>query len=239
MRGNFDMSSAGKPKEKSDATRNFHIGFEEGAGPIPGVTQLLNPQLMEDRANAAKARPQSAASVAAAPLETPKEITIDLGEDYSKPLEAVTSPNIIQRPVGKSLADFKVQYELHFESERGAYRFTRMRGHTRESFALWQQKFFFQMKLDLQALGVKNLFQEYTKNTDTFQADAFGLDDASHVQIVRIEGSPQKIFVLLSNQSLVKDEAVVRDLLLGKGVSPAGDGSGDDDEGDFKIELAS
>jgi hypothetical protein len=285
MRGNFDMSNDGKPKEDAKSVE-FSIGMENGDfDGIPGVTQLLNPKIMMEKAAAKAARDKASATppqgpatksslerneplptpikasspqpapkatvaakpVAAKPVAAKEDegIAIDFGSDDS------TDPGVVHtsaQPTSRSsvtdsgssatsLAEMGVQFELQFESERGTYRYRRMRPHGKKSFALWQEKFFYQMKIDLKALEVEGPFQEFAKATHPFHEDAFGLTDASFVQVVRVSGDTQKLYVLISEKSLVQDTQKICDFLSGKGISPAGDSSGDDDE--FKIELAS
>ena len=127
-----------------------------------------------------------------------------------------------------------VHFELHFEKRGGDFRYARMKPHARASFELWQQKFFYEMKLDVRTLEIQVSFQEFAKKQNPFQEDAFGLGDAHYVQIIRLEDQNDKIFVLLSASSLLQRQAEVRQALSGKS------NSGSSDDGDsFKIELAS
>ena len=214
---------------------------------MPGVTRLLNPKVLQEKAEALrreKARASAPSSgslppkkleavVAPAPAPIPADeggISIDLGGNDDH-----TSPDFAP----KSLADFGVQFELHFENERGTFRYKRMRGHGRPNFALWQEKFYYQMKVDLKILEITSKFQEFSKEKHPFCEDAFGLSDASYVQVVRLEDDNEKVYVLISEKSLSGQEKQVQDFLAGKGVTSGGDSSGDEDEGSFKIELVS
>jgi hypothetical protein len=263
MRGNFDMSTNPKPKDAPEPSEMFSIDFENGFDGVPGVTQLLNPKMMQEKAAAMKKAKESgggtppirslAPTPAPLPIPTPikeNEISIDLGGNHddmqivaqgSSPTPAASQTPVApsqQAPAnGNSLAALGVQFELQFEMERGVYRYRKMKGHARANLALWQEKFYFQMKIDLKTLEVQGSFQEFAKATHPFHEDAFGLTDSSHVQIVRLEGDTQKLFVLVSEKSLSTSEQKVRDLLAGK--SAGGGSASGNDENSFKIELAS
>jgi hypothetical protein len=199
---------------------------------MPGITQLLNPKAMKtfDPANT---------STPATKAQEQREISVTFDEDDAPPLVTKTSTAQLTSSAlnavpqnSTPLAALGVQYELHFESQHGNFRYTRMKPHAKASFELWQQKFFFQMKIDLKALEIQVSFQEFSKKQSPFHEDAFGLVDASYVQIVRLENDTQKIFVLLSTQSLLLKQDEVRAALAGKSF----DKDGSDD---LKIELAS
>jgi hypothetical protein len=214
--------------KKLDHTRHsevFSIDFEDDAAIIPGVTQLLNPKAMKE-ASEKKSRPPLPNINPPQKLEP---LVVPVIEVAIATVVAITS-------AAKSLAECGVQFELQFEMERGVYRYTRMKAHSRESFALWQQKFYFQMKLNLQVLEVTGHFQEFEKEKNQFHADAFGLEDATHVQVVRFEQDAHKVIVLFSEKSLVNSEKMVREFLDTKNSSGSSDSGSD---GDFKIELAS
>ena len=244
-----DLSQAPELKE-------IAIGFDDVAGgTMPGISQLLNPKAMAAKAQSQKATAASspaAASPAAAKAPsafssqtrttiTPlldNEIILNL-EDEAFPPSATAShqpPTEDRTRVISSLtplAVLGVQLELVFEKKQNQFRFARVKGHAKAGFEPWQEKFFAQMKIDLAALGIQISFQEFSKKENLFQAEAFGLTDATFVQVVRLENEGARIFVLLSSASLLLKQDEVRSQLSGKTAKK------DDDTGEFKIELAS
>lgn len=197
---------------------------KEQAPPIRPISELT--KLIQ--------RPANLAAQAAQAQRPPSELTQLINSGNQKSGKPTAQPSTLTGP--RTLTELGVQYELQFEMERGVYRYTRMKGHSRATFALWQQKFYFQMKLDLKALGLEAPFQEFQKSKDEFYSDAFGLIDANFVQIVRLETSAQKIYVFLSDQSLAPYQEILADLVQGK---KPGNGSNDSGDDEFKIELVS
>ncbi len=249
MRGYFDMGNDGNSKEGTMASGIFSISFDDESGNPPGVTQLLNPKLMaakeaarkaKEAANAPKVETKVASPEPSFEIEINNEPTPNISSPTPAPTAAkATAPASSAAGTNQSLKDLGVHFELQFESERGSYRYTRVKPHGKSGFEMWQEKFFYQMKLDLRTLEVQGTFQEFAKGKHTFQEDAFALTDSSFVQIVRLDGDTQKIYVLLSSQSLMSKKDAVLQALSGK--TAGGAGSGDKSSGgdDFKIELAS
>ena len=203
------MANDGNSKDKTQEIELYSISFDEESGNAPGVTQLINPKLIAEKEAARRAK-EAAVSPVSANSSAPKMVS-----------------NV-------SLTSLGVFYELQFEIEHGSFKYARMKPHGKARFEMWQERFYFQMKLDLKALEVQSNFQEFSKGKDSFQEDAFALTDASFVQIIRVDGDSQKIYVLLSSQSLGSKKEAVLQALSGK---TSGAGSAGDDE--FKIEMAS
>ena len=235
--------------------KSISIGFDdESGGTVPGVSQLLNPKAMAAKAQAAKIPNQFSASSSQTkttinPLVFDHEIELHLEEEAFPPSatashqppaaqpalrDAVDEPERTRMIVSQSkLAKLGVQLELVFEKKKNQFRFTRVKGHSKTAFEPWQEKFFSQMKVDLAALGIQISFQEFSKKQHLFQAEAFGMTDFAFVQIVRLENDSDRIFVLLSETSLLMKQDEVRAELSGKTIENS------DDTGEFKIELAS
>ena len=231
------MGNDTKTKDGTQTTGLFSITFDEDAGNAPGVTQLLNPKLIAQKEAARKAK--EAAQAPSTPSQRVPEAVeqvIEIQFD-SKPEPTRVQPPTPRPSVGEmqSLTQMGVHFELQFENERGSYRYARMKPHGKERFEMWQEKFYYQMKLDLRTLEIQGTFQEFAKGKNTFQEDAFALTDSTFAQIVRLEGDAQKIYVLLSNQSLLSKKDAVVQALQNKSSGSAGSSSDDD----FKIELAS
>jgi hypothetical protein len=246
------MANDSNPKDQTKQSTVFSISFEDDFEGMPGVTALLNPKSMQEKAalaqknnppprmplpnEAKKAPPSSSFSSTKTAIVNP-EATRFVEKEILIPLEE--NEPIVSSLTVNTLSDFGVQFELHFQMERGVFRYTRMKGHARGSLSLWQEKFYFQMKLDLQALGVKEKFQEFAKGKDLFQEDVFGLmGTAAFAQVVRLgESNSQTCVVLISEKSLDGCQQKVQELLVNSLGKISGTPSGGDDE--FKIELAS
>jgi hypothetical protein len=237
------MANDSNPKDQTKQNPIFSISFEDDFEGMPGVTALLNPKSMQEKAeHAQKNNPPSRLPLPNSAKGTPSpSLLAPTATAIAKPeiTRVAEKEPIVSSLTVSTLTDFGVQFELHFQLERGVFRYARTKGHARGSLSLWQEKFYFQMKLDLQALGVKEKFQEFAKGKDFFQEDVFGLMGlAAFAQVVRLdENNSQTCIVLISEKSLEPCQQKVRELLLhsmGKGSRSSGGG---DDE--FKIELAS
>jgi hypothetical protein len=209
------MSSNGKPKETTQI--NFTISFDEDS-PLPGVTQLLNPAAMKERALRTPQKMSTPPSMKSAPLPEKVEAT---------PIHTAKA-----LATTKTLVDLKVQFELRFEMKNGLYQYSKMKAHSKANLSLWQENFYYQMKINLKTFDIQKTFEEFEKGKHHFQEDAFGLSQCSHVQVVRLASQSDKLFVLLSEQSLTKFEPLIRELLEKNNSSSSGS-NGDD----FKIEL--
>ena len=246
------MANDPKAKDGTKVEDIFSISFEDDFEGMPGVTQLLNPKSMKEKAEKLKAektgmhKPQTAVPPKKSPLPAafrpPASATKPAEKEISISLDTNAGPQSISLAVN-TLADFGVQFELHFQMERGVFRYAHMLGHAKSNLSLWQEKFYFHMRLDLQLLGVKDKFHEFSKGKDFFQEDAFGLSGtAAFAQVVRLdENNSQTCIVLISEKSLESSQQKVRELLNQSsrktpGSSGSNSSSGDDD---FKIELAS
>ena len=219
------MSNAQK-KPEPNAEDVFSIDFDDqGKSNMPGVTQLINPEVLRRRAEAqaaaaAKTSPQRAPTTAPAPAAQAKPTVSEATSFYTAPAAAKKE---------QTLAEMGVRLELQFESKQGFFQFVKFKPHQKEPEA-WQEKFFNQMKIDLKSLQVTTIFQEFEAMRSSFHQDTFGLKNGEFVQIIRPDENSKQLYVLLSNQALFSKKIhVLEKFAVVKN---------DDSDDEFKIELA-
>lgn len=205
----------------------FSINFDEkGNSTMPGVTQLINPEVLKKRQEAAAAAAPKVQS-----KEPEKKNSSDDGIQIS--LDDGKSDSVTDSaPVhSKDSMSPSILLELQFENENGQYRFARFKAHQKNA-SIWQEHFFSQMKLDLKLLQITGDFQEFEASKHPFHQDAFGLSLGQFMQMIHAPGSNQ-IQVLFSTMSLgSKKDEVLESIRAGSKNAQA------NDRDEFKIELA-
>ena len=219
------MNDSNDPKERTRATGAIPVS--DFSVEVPGVTQLLNPQLANQRKNPSKKTESAEPSLSQAPhpgidiaLETPPAPLESTGFQKSRP--------------SHPLSQFGIHYSLKFEETNGSLRF---QGHVEtgtRSFERWRVEFFKNMKIDLRILSITVSFQEFSGDRFPFQREAFGIGPKEFVQCVRDPKDRKILYVLISSNSMLGKKNEIEEAL---GAETKSEGGGSD--GEFKIELAS
>lgn len=202
-------------KENTQMSEVFTIDLDQfGDGDIPGVTQLLNPAKMAEKAAAVKAAAEQAAKEAANPSAKAMTTKSPSGET------AIFTPLRAQ-----SLKDMFVMFDFQFTAKNGDYCFSEGVAHTEPVVLAWQTRVLTGMKLDLSQFVFSAPFQEYRFETAGILFAAFGIQPQHFMQLVQPHGD-NTIHVLVSHRS----QAAHKDAILATFAKSSSEGSG-------KIEL--
>jgi hypothetical protein len=218
------MSSSQNKKETTQVSGIFSIDFNDlGSSGVPGVTQLINPEMLRQKAAAQAKKNKTSTDSIVIPEESSKLVEIGITPAGTTPAEKLNPP---------SLQSLGILLELQFEIEKGFYRFCRFKFHGQSKAEAWQENFFNQMKIDLKTLEFIGGFEEFSARNSPFHREAFGLTENQFLQLIRIEASSKKVFALLSDKSLSLKKEVILSAL-----QENSDNSSDDSDS-LKIELA-
>jgi hypothetical protein len=215
----------GDPKKKNDETVSS-IVVDEFSSAVPGVTMLLNPQVILER-EASRVKMERSDPVAE--TFSPDSEGVVLSSEpvvESSPLPAHETP----------LARLGVLLELHFEDEGNGFRFLKVVPHAHAQTAEWQEAAYRGMKIELDVLGINISFQEFSAKKDFFHADAFCAEDDAWIQTVRSREHSTRMYVLITKRSLLLEKETIYTLLEGSGEKESGD---DSDGGGIEIDFAS
>ena len=223
MKGNFGWEIMSDPKEKKENTRSDIFSIDlDSSGVIPGVTQLINPKLLAEKAAAAErkaAQTKSSVHSTAQPVAiqaiTP-EIAVEISEQPAV-IQATPAPvqSIVQsaaQTTATSLRELGVFLELQFTHQSGQPTFSKWVGHKNSSFEPWQNEFFSKFKIAPEVLGLTENFHEFGPQ-HLWVLDAFGASEHQFVQVIQLQTEYR---VLISAHSLQAQKTVVMDLLSGK-----------------------
>ena len=207
--------------EKTKLIPTSEISVSDFSEDVPGVTQLLTPNLasLRKKENAEAIHLESPTPSGNAGASPPK---LSLPE---KRTEARTSKN------PNPLKDFGILYHLLFVEEGGALRYQGVMEIGDSPFAKWRHSFFHQMKIDLRILGISVSFQEFAADRFPLQKEAFGMDPEEFLQCVRDPVDLKKMHVFISKKSLLGKKNEIEGVLSG---APAASEPG---SGEIKIEL--
>ncbi|MBU6154579.1 MAG: hypothetical protein KGP28_09790 [Bdellovibrionales bacterium] len=210
--------------EKTSVTSNHEISVSDFSEDVPGVTQLLTPNLASLRKNAP--------STPEKPFEE-KEKTIAINLDDPSPHEQKieTSSNTNPNSQANPLATFEIEFQLIFTEEGGVLRYQSVKEIGKSAFPRWKHSFFKKMKIEVRTLGISVSFQEFAAERFPFQREAFGMAADDFVQCVRDPKDRKKIHVLFSKKSQLSKKNEIEEALAGI------PGNGFQGSGDIKIEL--
>jgi len=209
-------------KGKAPAGEVFTIDLDQQSDSyeIPGVTQLLNPEKMAERAQQAAQK-----------TEPKKEFTLEPTRTVATGMQS--PPPIIGKP-GSLLKDLGVLFDFQFALQDGTFLFQNGVAHAEAFVQGWQQEVLDGMKLDLKALLYQEPFQEFRYETYGYLYSAFAAQPQHFIQIVQT--SPEAVHVLLSKQSLAARKDTVLDSVRASSTATSSTKS-DDSEKSLKIEL--
>ncbi len=195
------MSSENK-KNNTQISEVFSIRFDDGE--VPGVTQLLNPKKMAEKAAEIEREQKSAVT-----LEKTGEVEIALTMDTP---QASPTPAPHKNSAPESLTSLGVLYEIQFYLEAGHYRFQQAVQHaTNDALASWQKALFSKMKFVPDFFEMKDSFTEFKKEAAVV-FDALGVSSECFIQCVRA-GQPPAYTVLISRQSLSSHRQILLQVL--------------------------
>jgi hypothetical protein len=215
----------GDPKKKQETTSSIVV--DEFNSAVPGVTMLLNPQVILEREASRLKLEQSGSITPEAPL----------AETFSPDREGISLTEEASPAADTPLAHLGVIVELHFEDDGSGFRFMKAVPHSIGKIEEWREEAYRGMKLELEALGIAISFQEFSAKKDFFEADAFCAPDDSWIQTVRSREHTSRMYVLITQRSLLLEKEKVYTLLEGTGEKESGDDS--DDGGGIEIDFAS
>jgi hypothetical protein len=239
------MADFKKPDPKKNQTNEIFISdFSED---VPGVTQLLSPNLASLRKKSApveeeKPAVQEKEKTVAVALENsplapePTRATMTAFRKENTTVKPSAEAKVPVSPA-RSLQDFGIEFHLVFSEENGVLRFQNAQETGGSAFPAWRKSFFKGMKIDLRILGITVSFQEFSADRFPFQKEAFGLAADEFVQCVRDPKERSRMHVLFSKKSLLAKKNEIEEALASNPGS--GNGGGREDSGEIKIELAS
>jgi hypothetical protein len=202
------------PQKKKDETSSS-IVVDDFNSSVPGVTMLLNPQVIFER-EASRAKQEQSESV----------LTVEPGVETSHPESHGISISG-DSPVGDTpLSRLGVLLELQFEDEGSGFRFVRAVPHAQGKIEDWQNTVYEGMRIELDVLGINISFQEFSANKNHFEADAFCAPDDAWIQTVRSRDHSTRMYVLITKRSLLLEKETVYTHLEGTGENDSGDESG-------------
>jgi hypothetical protein len=221
--------------EKTKMTSTNEISVSDFSEDVPGVTQLLSPNLAQLRKKPSLEEQQR---------EKEKENTIAIDFESSAltpdPTRATMTAYKKETPVQKfetsapnGLASFGIEFQLIFVEEAGVLRYQGAKEMGNNPFPAWRHSFFDKMKIDLRVLGITVSFQEFAADRFPLQKEAFGLESDDFVQCVRDPNDRKKMHVLFSKKSLLGKKNEIEEALA------QGSGNSNEGSGEIKIELAS
>ena len=208
---------------------------------VPGVTMLLNPQVILER-EAARQKLESTETppIDAEPLALPEMEVLDAGPRISilaeetPASEPEVAPPLAQAPpLDTPLSRLGVWTELHFEENDRGFCFVQAIPHAHGKIEAWQEAAYRGMKLELDVLGISISFQEFSTRKDPFQTDAFCTPEGGYVQTVRSREHSNRLYVLVTSRSLLMEKEQVYTALEGSGEKESDDG------GSIEIDFAS
>ncbi len=220
--------------EKTKMTSTNEISVSDFSEDVPGVTQLLSPNL----ANLRKKSPDSDDT----PQEKEKTIAIKFDDSPLSPEPTRATMTSLKKEThfekstpstASGLAGFGIEFQLVFIEEGGALRYQGVKETGPTPFPGWRHSFFNKMKIDLRILGISVSFQEFAADRFPLQKEAFGLNSDDFVQCVRDPNDRKKLYVLFSKKSLLGKKNEIEEILAN------GAGNQDQGSGEIKIELAS
>lgn len=232
----------GNPQKKKDETSSS-IVVDEFSSAVPGVTMLLNPQVIFEREASRAKQEQSGSPEPEHPVAETFE-TESEGVSLSVEIPLTEAP-VSEAPMSASRVDVAahpdtplsrlgVLMELHFEDEGSGFRFIKAVPHSQGEIKDWQQEAYRGMKIELDVLGINISFQEFSAKKNHFEADAFCTPDDAWIQTVRSRDHSTRMYVLITNRSLLLEKETVYTLLEGTGEKESGD-----DGGSIEIDFAS
>jgi|GEM_PF-6953795 len=207
---NSENSNSKKPEVSEISVFDFN---EE----VPGVTQLLKPNLAGLRKNPSESKPITSLKESTSSIRTPESKT-----GMHAPAAAASD-----------FGSLGIAFELTFAEEQGVLRFREIKNHGNETVPAWKKSFFKKMKLDLRVLSISISFQEFASDKFPFQKEAFGMGAGEFAQCVRNPQDRKILHVFFSKKSLLPKKSEIEALLGGNS------GSSDSGDSDIKIELAS
>jgi hypothetical protein len=220
----------GDPKKKNEETVSS-IVVDEFSSAVPGVTMLLNPQVILER-EASRVKMERSDPVAETFSPDNEGIVLSSPSAAEPAAEPVVQTVFDDTP----LSQLGVLLELHFEDEGAGFRFLKIVPHAQGPAAEWQEVAYRGMRIELDVLGINISFQEFSAKKDSFHADAFCAADDAWIQIVRSREHSTRMYVLITRRSLLLEKEKVYTLLEGSGEKESGD---DSDGGGIEIDFAS
>jgi hypothetical protein len=219
--------------EKTKMTSTNEISVSDFSEDVPGVTQLLSPNLAQLRKKSSPDQQQH---------ENENTIAIDFESSAltPDPTRATMTAYKKETPVQKfetsahnGLASFGIEFQLIFVEEAGVLRYQGAKEMGNQPFPAWRHSFFDKMKIDLRVLGITVSFQEFAADRFPLQKEAFGLESDDFVQCVRDPSDRKKMHVLFSKKSMLGKKNEIEEALV------HGSGNSNQGSGEIKIELAS
>jgi hypothetical protein len=209
-------------KDKTNLSEVFTINLDSfsESGEIPGVTQLLNPAKLAEKA-----------AEKAAVAKKKKEIDDTKAAFHAAPQASPRPSQAIAKPaaaVKKELKDFSVLFDFHFINQNETFHFHQARGHS-EEIQPWQKEILAGMKIDLKTLFFKGSFQEFRFEMAGYLYAALGLQNRHFIQLVQ-NPKDQTLHVLVSTQSQIANQSAIQELV---------NASVSEDSGKIELDLAS
>ncbi len=219
--------------EKTRLTSTNEISVSDFSEDVPGVTQLLSPNLAQLRkTTSSEAEKHEKENTIAIEFEsaalTPEPTRTNMTAHKNE-----TPPKKNEFSDTHALAAFGIDFQLIFVEEAGVLRYQGARETGKTRFAAWKHSFFDKMKIDLRVLGITVSFQEFAADRFPLQKEAFGLESDDFVQCVRDPNDRKKMHVLFSKKSMLGKKNEIEEALA-NGSANQTQGSGE-----IKIELAS